>query len=414
MVIHRHILQDDKKQPGSSVIIYLILLGFLVFSPFSSVLIMDMLGSPISLPEILFLPFVYLLRKRYSFSPVFTYRTLIFILVWLSMISISLIAGNYSLLAILASSRTYLLIIITFLFFSMDNNVSLDDVMYISLGATLGWFLSSIYDISNYLAGNSMVISRTGNLLAIPLLIGIAIYRKNYKILIIGIVLCVAVSLTAGMRRQIVVFLVSLFLSYIFMSMGSVKRFVKQSAIFVLLIAVFILFLPQIEHSLKKNIPILYYRVVVKTEKLLSGKTGSTGDDIRVNEIGNLKKEIKDFILPHGFVSRRTEMDATGRFIDFPLSELFYTFGAVFTLTLLTFIFFITFCCFYYSLHGYKDGIIFVIISIIMIMLLFLEGTFLSSTYVAPFTGYCLGRLKYFSRISFKGNFKTNTNFING
>lgn len=32
---------------------------------------------------------------------------------------------------------------------------------------------------------------------------------------------------------------------------------------------------------------------------------------------------------------------------------------------------------------------------VIMIVLLFLEGSFINFAYSVPFTGYCLGRLKY-------------------
>ena len=399
-------IQDETVKQTSLVMLILVIMGFLVFSPFSSILIMDMLGCPISLPEILFLPFLILFRKRYQFSSPGNFRTIVLLLVWLSMIGISVVAGNYSLSTILASSRTYLLIIIAFLLFSKENNVSLDDVMYISLGSTLGWLVSAIYGISSYLAGNADVISRCGNMLAIPLLIGIAIYKKNYKVLVLAIIVCIAVSVTAGMRRQIVVFIMSLFLSYVFMSLGSVKRFIKQTSALVLLVGIFLLFLPRIENYVKDNIPVLYFRIFVKTEKFLAGKMSSTGDNIRVSEMSNLTKEIKDYILPQGFVSRRTELDKTGRFIDFPLSEIFYMFGVFFAVLILAYIFFCTFSSFYYSLKGNRDGIIFVILSLIMIMLLFLEGTFLSSSYVSPFTGYCLGRLRYYSRISFSPGVK--------
>lgn len=32
-----------------------------------------------------------------------------------------------------------------------------------------------------------------------------------------------------------------------------------------------------------------------------------------------------------------------------------------------------------------------------MVVLLFLEGSFINYAYSVPFTGYCLGRLKYYS-----------------
>ena len=385
--------------------IFLILMGFVVFSPFSSVLVMDMFDIPISLPELLLIPFLYIFRKRYRFSSPGKIRSIIFLLAWLSMICVSILADNYSVFSILSSSRTYLLLIIAYLIFSKENNVTVEDIMYISLGSMIGWVFSSLYGINSFLEGDTIVISRTGNMLAIPLLIGISIYKKNYKVLTIGIIICILVSLTAGMRRQIAVFVVSLILSYVFLSFGNFKRFLKHSLILALFVIAFVYFLPQIESYVKDKIPVLYYRIFVKTQMFLSGDI-SHADSIRVNVIGNLANEVKGYLLPHGFVSRRTVEDGTGNFIDFPLSELLYMFGIFFTVMILSFFLFNSFCCYYFALRNKDDGIIYVIMSLVILMLLFLEGTFLSSTYIAPFTGYCLGRLKYYSRVSLYRQFE--------
>lgn len=394
-------------------LLLLVLMGFLVFSPFSSILVMDFMNIPVSLPELLFLPFLWIFRKRFYFSRPGTVRTAVFLLIWASLVLVSVIAGNYSTFTVLSSSRTYLLLIISYLFFSRQNNVSIDDVMYVSLGSVTGWLFSSLYAIVSFLAGNIDEIARTGNMLAIPLLLATAIYRKNYRILIPALVLCTILSVTAGMRRQIAVFAVSLFLSWLFISAGSMKQFLKQSSIVTLTAVLFFLFLPSIERWIMENIPVLYYRVFEKLKMLISGDI-SHADSIRVTEIKNIFGSLEDYILPQGFVSRRTLTDGTGRFIDFPLSELFYMFGIVVAVILLAYLLFSAWSCFRNYLVSRDESVVFVILALVMFMLLFLEGTFLSSTYVAPVTGYCLGRLKYFSGISAEGLFTSTKVNLHG
>jgi hypothetical protein len=387
----------------------LILMGFFCFSPFGTTLIMDIFEIPISIPELLFIPFLFIFRKRYYFSNPGYVRLFIYLFLWIVIIIISLLANNYSLSAILGSARSYFTLIVAYLVFSKDNNVSLEDIMFISLGSTIGWLCSSIYGISSFLAGHSKSIAMTGNMLTIPLLISIAVLRKRNKIFLWAIILCLAISLTSGMRRQIVVFLCSLFLTYGFLSVRNIKRFLVQSFVLVVIVINFIFFLPPIEGYLKENIPILYYRIFEKSEMLLSGKGRISGDSYRTNNMTSLMENISDYIVPMGFVSRQTLKDENaGRFIDFPLMELFYMFGVFFALLILFFIGIYTIGCCYQSLVSRNDAIIFVILSFIMLMLLFLEGTFLSSSYVAPVTGYCLGRIKYHSRLTFFKDLKFN------
>lgn len=393
-------IEKSKNQP-ISVKISLIVMGFLVFSPFSSILVMDMLGFPMSLPELLFLPFLIIFRKRYYFSPFGSIRDIIFFSLWIIMIIISVLADNYSIVAILSSSRSYLTLVIAYLLFSKKNNVMLDDVMYISLGATLGWLYSSIYGINIYLLGYADVVSRCGNLLSIPLLISIAVFRKHNKILILSIILCIAISLTSGMRRQIVVFLMSVFLAYGFLFLRNIKQFFTKLFTLGLPVIIFVVFLPQIKDYVESNIPDLNYRVFSKTEMFLSSVNYASGDEARLNSISDMTNNFSDYIVPKGFVSRRMIEDSGGAFIDFPLSELLYMFGAFLTVLLLSFFIIQTIRCYYQSSITNNDSMIFVVLSIIMFMLLFLEGTFLSSSYVAPVTGYCLGRLKYYSKLSF-------------
>jgi len=375
-------------------------MGILVFSPFGSFLVMDVLGLPMSLPELLFIPFFIIYRKRYQFSPIGGVRAFIFFTLWVIMLSISILVKEYSTSAVISSSRTYLTLIISYLFFSRENNVSLDDVMYISLGSTIGWLISSFIGISVYLSGQAPTVARCGNMLALVLLISIAMFRRHNKVLLFSIFLCTLLSLTSGMRRQIVVFLASLLLSYLLLSIKNVNKFLQYTLLLTLAIVLFLIFLPRIEDYLKTSAPQLYFRIFQKTEMFLTGKSEKSGDLVRIKIMSNMVQNFGDYIIPKGFVSRRTATDNTGRFIDFPLSELFYTFG-FFSIFILLGIIICTIGCFYQYFNWRSDSAIFVVVALIMLMLLFIEGTFLSSSYVTPFTGYCLGSLKRYSRISF-------------
>jgi len=392
------IIVNKKKQDP---IIALVSMGFVVFSPFGTILIMDYLGFPLSLPELLFIPYLFIFRKRYIFSPVGKMRVIVFISLWILMIFISILAQRYSLIAVISSSRTYLTLIIAYLIFSKKNNVSLDDIMYISLGATLGWLYSSVYGINLYLEGTTGVVSRVGNMIAIPLLISISVLKKHNKTLLLAIILCIAISITAGLRRQIAVFLASLFLTYGILFFKNFKKNKKQFFELILIILLFLTVLPQISNYVKENIPVLYFRVFQKSENFLKGENDQSGDSIRLENMSYLIRDFSDYIIPKGFISRRTIEDGTGNFIDFPLLELFYMFGFLLALILLLVFGIQTFRCYKQSLKTNNDSLVFVILSIIMFMLLFLEGTFLSSAYVAPFTGYCLGQLKYHSKLTF-------------
>ena len=50
-----------------------------------------------------------------------------------------------------------------------------------------------------------------------------------------------------------------------------------------------------------------------------------------------------------------------------------------------------------YLRYQHDENMLFCSTFIIMVVLLFLEGSFINYAYSVPFTGYCLGRLKYYS-----------------
>ena len=243
-------MYQDKNQGinnSYSINIILVLMGLFVFSPFSSILVIDIIGIPFSLPEVIFLPFLLILRKRYVFSSIFEIRTVFYLLLWTLLLIISLLYNQYSFSTLLSSARSYFTLIIAYLIFSKDNNVSIDDVMFISLGATIGWLVSSFWGINNYLSGEDADIARCGNMLAIPLLLGISALKKHNKIFYFSVILCIAVSLTAGMRRQILVFILSLLLTYIFIALKDVRKFMQLLLRLLIIVILFLIYLPDIK-----------------------------------------------------------------------------------------------------------------------------------------------------------------------
>ena len=54
----------EHKRLNFKSILILLLCGFIVFSPISSKISMNILNLPLALPEILFLPFYFYLKKR--------------------------------------------------------------------------------------------------------------------------------------------------------------------------------------------------------------------------------------------------------------------------------------------------------------------------------------------------------------
>ena len=109
-----------------SFVLKLFLMGFVVFSPLSSFITMDIFHLPISLPEVLFLLFIPFCRKYFRFSSLKRVQTFVLLWVWVILIVLAVLVGRYSLYAILATARSYLYLFLFYLLFCKDNNVSID------------------------------------------------------------------------------------------------------------------------------------------------------------------------------------------------------------------------------------------------------------------------------------------------
>lgn len=369
-------------------------MGIVVFSPFSSDLALGYLHLPMSVPELLALPFCILLRKEIKKVRINKQLFLLFLGLMVLLILFALLVGQYSLFAILGSARAYFGIFFFYCVFKAPNNpFSLDDLMYISLGCLFGWLLSSLIGIRNNLLALLDESVTYGTLLAVPLLLSISYYKKKLFLFSFGLIVIVLICITSGIRRLIFISLISLAVVTILSLINRPKRIFQVTLGIFLLGFVLATALPLIKDYVKDTSHSLYHRVFERSETYLEG--GVDDSDLgRLYDITELIEESWKYIVPpRGFVSRQTATDAgAGDFNDLPLKELFWTFSLPGAILIIFHYMRRTF--YYYSHFRRKEdekSFVIVCYMIVIFCLLFLEGTFLAYPYATPITGVCLG-----------------------
>lgn len=376
----------------------LIICGFIVFSPLSSVITIQYFNLPIALPEILFFPFILLLRKRLDLKVKITKMNIRLFFIFILTLSISFIIQKFKIGSILSTSRGYFYMLLSYAIFNRENNTTTNDIMLICLGSVLGWCLLSI---NQFIQLTRMIstdgsLGVYGNLVALALLISIAIINKNKKIIILSILLGLILSLTTGLRRQIIIFVLSIILSYVFILTAN-KRNVLKYYFSIIVFSLSLFFAYPIASNYIYNVsPLLHQRIFSKSEQFMSGEY-SESDNIRSNFIKDFITNFDEYILPRGFVSKRTMEDiGTGIFMDFPFLELSYMLGLFFLTIFFIFYFknILNHVRNYYC-NNRKESAIWATLGIILFVLLFLEGSNLNYSYITPFTGMILGKLTY-------------------
>ena len=381
-----------------------ILMGFLALSPFSSWLLIEKMRFPLAFPELFLIPFVIILRKQFNVRTSLGLQSIyIYITFLISLIAIALLWGDFSFHEILGASRAYLYIGLCYMIFRKGNPLSIINVMYISFGSLLGWAATSYLNLQLSIMLTDEVIVTYGAILAIPLFIILSLSKKYYILFSIGMWVIIFTSFTAGIRRQMLIVVLSLCLYFLFSIIVSKK---KVSSIFwIILPVIFVMLLiPYFKDYLSTNSPVLYNRVFVRTETLFSDQGFKTNsEETRLNNFKFYLENFEQFQIPKGFVSKSSSskvdyIGSVGRFNDFPLLELTSVFG---TLPFLIIFLYILRCSVenlkLYLRYQHDENMLFCSTFIIMVVLLFLEGSFINYAYSVPFTGYCLGRLKYYS-----------------
>jgi len=368
--------------------------GFFVFSPLSSVITQEILRLPLALPELLFIPFLILWRNEIR-SVTFNRSIIWLFSFFIILIFISLLLHNFRTTSILSTSRGYLYMLISFSIFKGKNNLSIDNILLVSFGSVLGWCFVSIGRFIEILhkVNTADSVTTYGNLITLSLLVTISIVYGRRKYVVVAIIFGVILALTSGIRRPIVVFVISAFLSVFFKFNTKLKQSIRTLLIIAAIGFLLYISIKPIESFLLKTSPLLYQRIIVKTEQFLSGKF-SGSDQYRSKIIKKYFSEIGTYLLPRGFVSKRTVTDNVGIYMDFPIIELSYMLGIfILAIFLISFFYYVFRHIGRYILFHNKESLLWAISGFVMFALLFLEGTYLTYAFITPFTGMIFGKI---------------------
>lgn len=174
----------------------------------------------------------------------------------------------------------------------------------------------------------------------------------------------------------------------------SIARVVIISALVAL---PFYFLIPFIGKYAEENVPILYYRLFTKTEESLRGESGES-DEYRVNSFKKFKEEWTSYLLPQGMVSNQyIEDNKTGIYMDFPFLALSHIFSLPIAILIVLFFMIQTFKSYMlFRITSDPSPGVYAIVSFVMVVLLFVEGSFLVHPFTTPFSGFCLGKVIYY------------------
>jgi len=369
--------------------------GFMVFSPISSRISFEVLHLPLALPEILFVPFYFKFRKFFDLRinhKIFISGTVIIII----LICIAFFVGQFPISSILSTTRGYFYMLVVFSVFKDKSIKNYIYIFYIVLGSSVGWAVLGLISFRNIISGLFFNSSGAvyGNMIALGLMVVIPIiFRKRFLILL-SFLITVIISIVAGLRRQIVVVIGVYIFSLFTQLRSSVKRMISLVVSVSFFIGFLIIFFPVTENFIHLNSPLLYKRVFVKSEQLVSDNMGSA-DQSRIGHFYNFLDNMDNYIFPHGFVSKRTMQDpGAGVFMDSPYLELFYTFGIFFSIPIIIYFFYSIYFHFsnYYK-REIRESAVCIAMGGVVLILMFIEGSFLNFVYTTPLTGFVFARI---------------------
>ena len=385
---------NSRESISKKNLLVFILFGFFVFSPISSYVVMSILHFPLSLPEAFVLLFLPLLPKEFKkcfyFDVNIFVKNLFFLIV---LLMIGMLYGNYLNSELLGTARIYFDLIFYYSISSKQKGPDLIIIYMIAFGTIWGWLLMSIINLrSFFFVSDEGGFVSLGNTFAIPLGMVAALLLKDNKKFFTYLVVALLVCLMSLVRRPLVILFSSLFIPFLF---GLYNQKIKRVMLEVIILIALIL--PTLGIYLENEYPIIYRRTFEKTTEFIHGESNQD-DDYRKENLGSFS--IIDNLIPRGLVTRNTEETDGGLYIDYPIFEYFYTLGLFAFYFIIRFIFKIK--CLYRAYQKTYDPYAFLILFMcfIIIILSFLEGTFLSSTYIVPMTGFVFGQIRYFTHLN--------------
>lgn len=373
----------------------LFLLGIIVFSPISSLISLSVLKFPMSVPELLCLPFIPILYSRFKFQTIKRAESIAVFLVWMSMFGFGLISSRYPISAMISTARTYFWIIIFFLIFSKKTSFNIRDAYIVCIGSMIGWLIASIL---NFITISEEETVCYGPMMIIPIILGYNAIKGKLTSFSICTIVFMAIGILSALRRAIFIVVITCIIIFVLLIIFNKRSFSKYCRMFMAIITLFILIYPFLEEFLYTEYRFVYNRIILKSQSFLSGESNS-GDDLRFQMINDIFSNPQNFILPKGFVSKQTAIDpSTGSYIDVPLTEIFYSLGIAVGLLLLIYFSILAIKILKYKKKANDNSLIYLLSFCISFSLLFIEGSYISFPYCGAITGYTLGRLKYYSK----------------
>lgn len=372
------------------------MMGLVVFSSISSILSQSFLHLPLALPELFFLPFCILLRKKFWSTKLKNKAVINSAFLFVILLICAILSAKFSLYAILSNARTWLYLLLFFCLFRNDNDITSKDFMYLAFGSLIGWTVACFFNINRFMLTKNYYDSINityGLMLSLPLFFSIAIYKGEKFLLTLGFILTAIIIILCGTRRVILVAALAIIASIIIIGIIKKKSMLKYALVTSIIVFIGYAALPVIENVVEEISPHLHYRLFTRTETLINEGAEASQDNIRFGILSSTYEEMEKSCLPNGFISMQTDVDeGIGHYNDYPLTMLMWIFSWPIAFLILLYIISITVKNIKIATKtGELQPFVSAVCLLVMLLLLFLDGSFIVYAYAAPITGALLG-----------------------
>lgn len=273
------------------------------------------------------------------------------------------------------------------------------------MGGVAGWLVAAYRNFKIMILLDEESITY-GPMLAIVITIVYPLIKDKNLQFIIAITFSIIIGFIAGLRRELAVSAVSLLSTWIMLISLNRKKLLKYVFISLFMIISFVPIYSDFSEYIGNESHFLYDRVIMKTESIFSGE-GNSGDESRANNITKFGLSFYEYLIPQGFVNKQytaAREKGNGIYNDLPITELATSLSFLIAIPLILYFAYadIRLCAMIYRHKIAKDNIVYAVGGIVMVLLLFLEGSFITFPYCAPYTGYMLGMLQSKSGIKLK------------
>lgn len=376
--------------------ILFVLMGAVVFSPLGSYIVMSILNLPLSLPELLIIPFIFLLKPKFKslrFSSNVVIRSLLFVVL---MVMLGIVWNVFPIGSLLKHARPIFYAVLFTLVFKRENLIDNNDLLYLAFGCLVGWMIDARINIGLLiLTGDEDLMSTFGVLLSIPAFLSLSMKKGRYYFLLIGIAVIFVTIVLSSTRRIIVITLLALFIALILVIIRDKKKITRYSVISVIVVGALSVAIPFARSYIEGISPVLYHRTFTRVDNMIEnqGDTGTDSDKIRSNDIKILFSNLEEYTIPHGMIGKSVSQNVFDHFADLPILVPIWMFGWPLAFVLLWYFLKILYKNLKkYLAYGDETSMFCCCVLTCAFALLFIEGTYLLFPYAAPITGLVLGR----------------------